>query len=355
MNTVEVPIIVLIVKQGTRPSMMRVLGTIKILVMTNLHFILISNNSLTVVRSLEDTNRILEELLRTLKPDPHVGESDWSDDYTEVPFDDEQILKQHYTAHVTPSPLAYTPPPPFVTTMEPTDTLLMVDEVISTNPARETDEFIKSSVDDFVPIPKESEVTSDSKLECDMPINTPLPTTAVREENFDINSPLGEYVVDFLMENEDIADLPRHLVKKLFNHLVKNLSSTKTMPDEPLGDDSKTRSYDVTFSNSLFDFNDDYTLCNPDSVSRSLETSDLNLEELTAKIGLDGSIPTETYDGYYDSEGDILFLEHLLIEETFSDPTPTMLHKKSTLLVTPPPASKQSSLKEVEIFDPFSP
>ncbi|GJU44517.1 hypothetical protein Tco_1201783, partial [Tanacetum coccineum] len=79
------------------------------------------------------------------------------------------------------------------------------DEVISTIPARETDKFIKSSVDDLVPIPRESEVTSDSNLECNMPVNTPLHTTDVREENFDINSPLGEYVVDFLMENEDIA------------------------------------------------------------------------------------------------------------------------------------------------------
>ncbi|GKB67188.1 hypothetical protein Tco_0928600 [Tanacetum coccineum] len=57
----------------------------------------------------------------------------------------------------------------------------------------------------------ESEVTSDSDLECDMPATTPLPPTDVREEDFDINSPLGEYVVDFLMENVDVAGLPRHL------------------------------------------------------------------------------------------------------------------------------------------------
>ncbi|GKF65637.1 hypothetical protein Tco_0192154 [Tanacetum coccineum] len=155
------------------------------------------------------------------------------------------------------------------------------------------------------------------------------------------------------------------------------------MSDEPLGDDSKPRSYDVTFSNSLFEFNDDFTLCNdnplfdeefedissldpsksallnyeplgnPDLVSRSLKTSDLNLEELAAEIGLNNSIPAEIDDGYYDSEGYILFLEHLLIDETFFNPTPTVLPKKSTLLVTPPPASKQSSLREVERFDPF--
>ncbi|GJZ05667.1 hypothetical protein Tco_0539460 [Tanacetum coccineum] len=237
-------------------------------------------------------------------------------------------------------------------TKEPSDTFLMGDEVISTTLERENDEFIKSSVDDLVPNPRESEVTSVcDDLECDMPVNTHLPTTDVRKEDFDIKSPLGEQVVDFLMENVDVAGLPRHLVKQLFSHLVKNLSSTKRMSDESLGDDSKPRSYDVTSSNPLFNFNDDYTLCydnilldeefenissldppksaplnheplgNPDSVSRSLETSDLILEELTAEIGLDDSIPTKIDDGYYDSEGDILFLDHLLIEETFFDPT----------------------------------
>ncbi|GJZ94074.1 hypothetical protein Tco_0666277, partial [Tanacetum coccineum] len=270
-----------------------------------------------------DTNRILEELLRTLKPNSSIGEPEGSDEYME------------------------------------------------------------SSVDDFVPILKESEVTSGNNLECDMPVTIPLPTTDVRKENFDINSPLGEQVVDFLMENEDVAGLPRHLVKQFFSNLVKNPSSIKRMSDEPLGDDSKPRSYDVTFSNSLFDFNDDYTLCydnllfdeefedinslDPpksatlnyepldiyDSVSRIIETSDLILEELTAEIGQDDSILAEIDDGYYDSEGDILFLEHLLIEETFFDSTLAVLPKKCTLLITPPPASKQFSLREVERFYPF--
>ncbi|GJW78963.1 hypothetical protein Tco_0140645 [Tanacetum coccineum] len=45
-------------------------------------------------------------------------------------------------------------------TKEPSDTLLMGDEDISTTPERENDEFIKSSVDDLVPIPMESEVTN---------------------------------------------------------------------------------------------------------------------------------------------------------------------------------------------------
>ncbi|GKF17031.1 hypothetical protein Tco_0061949 [Tanacetum coccineum] len=193
----------------------------------------------------------------------------------------------------------------------------MRDEVISTTPKKENDESIKSSVDDLVPISRESEVTSVyDDLECDMPITIPLPTTDVREEDFDINSPLGEHVVDFLMENEDIAGLPRHLVKQLFSHLLKNPSLAKGMSDEPLGDDSKPRSYDVTFLNPLFDFNDDSTLC---------------------------------YD-------------NLLFDEEFEDissldpPKSTLVIDESSLLVTPPPlASKQFSLREVERFDLFSP
>ncbi|GKC96916.1 hypothetical protein Tco_1162358 [Tanacetum coccineum] len=52
----------------------------------------------------------------------------------------------------------------------------MGDEVISTTLERENDKFIKSSVDDLVPIPRESEVTSVyDDLECDMPITIPLP------------------------------------------------------------------------------------------------------------------------------------------------------------------------------------
>ncbi|GKE20369.1 hypothetical protein Tco_1431881 [Tanacetum coccineum] len=199
-------------------------------------------------------------------------------------------------------------------TMEPSDTFLMGDKVISTTPEREKDEFIKSSVDDLVPIPRESKVTSVyDDLECDIPVNTPLPTTDVREENFDINSPLREQVVDFLMENVDVAGLPRHMVKQLFGILVKNLSSTKGMSDEPLGDDSKPESYDATFSNPLFDFNDDSTL-------------------------------------YYDNP---LFDEEFEDISSLDPPESTLVIDESSILVTPLPDSKHIFLKEVERFDPF--
>ncbi|GKG25456.1 hypothetical protein Tco_0398602, partial [Tanacetum coccineum] len=104
-----------------------------------------------------------------------------------------------------------------------------------------------------------------------MPATTPLPPTDNGEADFDNNSPLGEYVVDFLMKNEDVVGLPRHLVKYLCNHLLKNPSLTKGMYDEPLGDDTKSRSFDVTFSNPIFDFNDDFTLCNDNPLFEEFE------------------------------------------------------------------------------------
>ncbi|GKD33010.1 hypothetical protein Tco_1248519, partial [Tanacetum coccineum] len=44
----------------------------------------------------------------------------------------------------------------------------MGDENLSTIPEKESDEFIKSSVEDLVPIPSESEDTFDSDSECDL-------------------------------------------------------------------------------------------------------------------------------------------------------------------------------------------
>ncbi|GJU37427.1 hypothetical protein Tco_1185781 [Tanacetum coccineum] len=58
------------------------------------------------------------------------------------------------------------------------------------------------------------------------------------------------------------------------------------MSDEPLGDDSKPRSYDVTFSNPLFDFNDDFTLCNDNLFfdEEFEDISSLDPNELTSVI-----------------------------------------------------------------------
>nr|GEV09198.1 hypothetical protein [Tanacetum cinerariifolium] len=59
---------------------------------------------------------------------------------------------------------------PFVLPIEdPEDSLIMGNEDLSTIPEIESDEFIKSSVEDLVPIPSESEDTFGSDSECILP------------------------------------------------------------------------------------------------------------------------------------------------------------------------------------------
>ncbi|GJT44460.1 hypothetical protein Tco_0953175 [Tanacetum coccineum] len=210
--------------------------------------------------------------LRNSNHDPPVDLYDhWGrNNDIEVTLDKEQFLSDHYITHVTP--FAYPPPPPFLATIEPLDIILLGDEVISTTPARENNEFIMSSVDDFVPIPWESKVTLVSiDLECDTLL------TGDREIDFNPSQYIEE--LERLLANDPV------LVLRVF--------------DEPLG--------------------------NFDSMSRSIKTGDLILEELTTKIGLDNSIPTKIDDGYYDLEGDILYFEQLLNEDTSSDLPPTLL------------------------------
>ncbi|GJR41075.1 hypothetical protein Tco_1216759 [Tanacetum coccineum] len=63
--------------------------------------------------------------------------------------------------------------PPVLPIEDPEDSLSMGDEHLSTIPKKESDEFIKSSVEDLVPIPSESEGTPESDSECNdfSPIN----------------------------------------------------------------------------------------------------------------------------------------------------------------------------------------
>nr|GEU32797.1 NAC domain-containing protein [Tanacetum cinerariifolium] len=150
-------------------------------------------------------------------------------------------------------------------TKKPSDTLLIGDEVISTTPERENDEFIKSSIDDLIPIPKESEVTSVyDDLECSIPIDPPLPCTDVLGDAIvDIDLPLGEHLDTLSTGDREVDFNPSRDIEELECLLADDPVLVPRVFDEPLGhSDSISRSYDVTFSNLLFDFNDDYTLCN---------------------------------------------------------------------------------------------
>ncbi|GKF57738.1 hypothetical protein Tco_0171275 [Tanacetum coccineum] len=67
-------------------------------------------------------------------------------------------------------------------TEEPVDSLIMEDEHFDTIPATESDEVIKSSVEELVPIPSEFEGISDGV--CDVPLcDNPTPLKAFKDHS----------------------------------------------------------------------------------------------------------------------------------------------------------------------------
>ncbi|GKA58713.1 hypothetical protein Tco_0758026 [Tanacetum coccineum] len=101
--------------------------------------------------------------------------------------------------------------------MEPEDSLSMGDEHLSTIPEKELDKFIKYSVEDRVPIPSESEDTSESDSDCDLPSDEEsLSDEDVPEDNVKIYlNPLSEFDDEYISSD----------VNPLFVEVLENIES----------------------------------------------------------------------------------------------------------------------------------
>ncbi|GKB79992.1 hypothetical protein Tco_0946887 [Tanacetum coccineum] len=142
--------------------------------------------------------------------------------------DDEEntIPLNKITSQIPPS-IAITPVSP---TLEPEDSLIMGDEDLSTIPKKESDEFIKSSVEDLVPILSESEDTSGSDSEYDLPLCDDFYPINVSEEKFvTFSNPLFDSNYDFTSSD-----------------------------DESLSDEDVSEDNVQIYSNPLFEFDDEY-------------------------------------------------------------------------------------------------
>ncbi|GJZ47640.1 hypothetical protein Tco_0601472 [Tanacetum coccineum] len=218
---------------------------------------------------------------------------------------------------------------PVLPTMEPEDSLIMGDENLSTIPEKESDEFIKSSVEDLVPIPSESEDTFKSDSECDLPpCNDFSPVIVFEEKSMTFSNPLFD-------SNEDFTS-----------------SDDESLSDEDVSEDNVK-----FYSNPLFEFNDEYISSdvNPlfDEVLEDIESkdsyvsnldksaflvtpfSDTNtdecfdlggeFDEIEACLTSD-SIPPGIDGADFDPEGDILLLEKLLNDDISFPLPPKELH-----------------------------
>ncbi|GKC41168.1 hypothetical protein Tco_1058890 [Tanacetum coccineum] len=103
------------------------------------------------------------------------------DDDDDYDYEESTIPLNEIDSQIPPS-MAITP---VLRTLEPEDSLIMGDEHLSTIPEKESDEFLKSSVEDLVPIPSESKDTSGRDSECDLPSC---------DDFSPINNPEGKFV-----------------------------------------------------------------------------------------------------------------------------------------------------------------
>ncbi|GJY85674.1 hypothetical protein Tco_0499700 [Tanacetum coccineum] len=218
---------------------------------------------------------------------------------------------------------------PVSSIMEPKDSLIMGDENLSTIPEKESNEFIKSSVEDLVPIPSESEDTSGSDSECDL---------SSCDDFSPINIPEGKSVT-------------------FSNSLYNSNDDFTSSDDESLSGEDVPKDNVKIYSNPLFEFNDEYISSdvNPlfdevledieseDSYVSKLDEPDLlvtplfafnedecfdpgdDIDEIDAFLDID--VSTDIEDDYYDSDGDIIYLESLLIKcTTHNLPPEVFLH-----------------------------
>ncbi|GKE56776.1 hypothetical protein Tco_1495961 [Tanacetum coccineum] len=229
----------------------------------------------------------------------------------------------------------------------------MGDEHLSTIPEKESDEVIKSSVEDLVPIPSESEDTSESDSDCDLPSCDDFsPINVYEEKSMTFSNPLFDSNDDFTSSDDESLsdeDVPEDNVKIYSNPLFEFddeyiSSDINPLFDEVLEDIESEDSYVSKLDEPDF-------LVTPLSAFNEDECFDPggDIDEIDAF--LDIVVSTDIVDDYYDSEGDIIYLESLLIKDTtpnlppevFLDHDPRSLKDK---------LDKEDLKSMVNVFDP---
>ncbi|GKA37768.1 hypothetical protein Tco_0724333 [Tanacetum coccineum] len=287
------------------------------------------------------------------------------DDYEESTIPLNEIISQ------IPPSIAITPVLP---TLEPNDSLIIGEENLSNIPEKESDEFIKSSVEDLVPIPSESEDTSGSDSECDLPsCNNFSPINVSKEKSMTFSNPLFDSNDNFTSSDDESLsdeDVPKDNVKiysnplfkfddeyissdvnPLFDEVLEDIESedfyvskldkpnllvtpfSKLNEDEcfDTGGDFILEEIEACLISDLIppridddDFDPEGDILLPekllnDDPSSPLPSKELNFEELKE---IKSNVSTDFEDDYYDSEGDIIYLESLLIKDTIPNLPP---------------------------------
>ncbi|GKA90237.1 hypothetical protein Tco_0812107 [Tanacetum coccineum] len=201
---------------------------------------------------------------------------------------------------------------PDLPTEEPEYSLIMGNEELSIIPEKKSDEFIKSSVEDLVPIPRESEDTSGSDSVNVLPSSDDF-SPIFEEKSVTFSNPL--------FDSNDFTS-----------------SDNESLSDENVLEDVKI------YSNPLFEFDDEYI------------SSDINplfdkvLEDIECKVSSDSNLDESTFlvTPLSDSNEDELF--------TPSDDVELLLHHDPSIsivsilegFIDEPPLEENDDLVDLE-------
>ncbi|GKE63387.1 hypothetical protein Tco_1513754, partial [Tanacetum coccineum] len=280
---------------------------------------------------------------------------------------------------------------PVLSTKEPVDSLIMEDEYLNAIPATESEEVIKSSLENLIPIPSESEDFSNNESECDMPIGDDFMTFSnpLLDSNDDFTSSDDESLSDedVLMENFKIYSNPLFVDEKIistkidphsFNvesNLIESLLNRDTLIDSspkidylleefsgelahinPTPPRIEKAGFDLEeeirlVKNLLYDNSsprppEELNLEIADTILESLSPSpipvmdsDSLMVEIDLFLAFDDLMPPGIEDDDYDSEGDIRFLEELLNNDSLPFPEFKSFHFDPSFPRPPPEPS----------------
>nr|GEW00660.1 hypothetical protein [Tanacetum cinerariifolium] len=196
---------------------------------------------------------------------------------------------------------------PILSTKEPKDSLIIGDEHLDTIPEKKLDEFIKSSVENLVPNPCESEDLSDIEKIISIKID---PHHFNVESDF-IESLLNQY--SLIISSSKIDSLLDEFAGELIflKSIPPRIDEADCDPEEEIHLIKKFF-YDNSSPRPTKEFNSKTYHAIIESFSPSpifAEDSDSLMEEIDLSLTLDDSMPSNIKNDDYDSEGDILFLK----------------------------------------------
>nr|GEX00568.1 hypothetical protein [Tanacetum cinerariifolium] len=228
-------------------------------------------------------------------------------------------------------------------------------EHLSTTPETESDEVTESSAKNLLPVPSEYEVTSDNESECDMPIkndSSPVFTT--------FSNPLFDDNDDFTSSDDESLSSEEDVLIEEFK-----VYSNPLFDDEEINSDKidlhqfnsefefvESLSNRDTFfeSSSKFDYLEEFSgafmptsIADEERIRREhaeyiIEDSDSLMDEIDLFLSTDELFPPRIESDGYDSEGDIHFLEELLVDNSIPFPNNESFEfEDDPLFPSPPP------------------